>query len=128
MAFKQKVRESYHFPQNNGNNARLITQNNDELTKESDNKLIVSENQEKFNLYPNPNNGTFTLNYEIPNGRTVELQLINLMGTIVYQTLLENTTTIKKINATFLSNGIYFLSVNDINGSPLFKSKLSIIK
>ncbi len=128
MAFHDKVKETYHFPQNNTNKARILDiSNSNDLTNKNE-KSTTIDNINKFNVYPNPNGGIFTLNYEILDDRTLELQLINLMGTIVYQTLLENTTTIKKINTTFLSNGIYFLSVNDINGPPLYKSKLSIIK
>jgi hypothetical protein len=62
-------------------------------------------------LYPNPNNGIFTLNVttgKFENARAT-IQIVDMMGKMVYQTnaVVNNGILNSRINNNNLSNGIY---------------------
>ncbi|MGQ0829976.1 MAG: T9SS type A sorting domain-containing protein [Bacteroidota bacterium] len=66
------------------------------------------------NVYPNPSNDkTFTLSFEAAEKGNVEIQIINVLGRIVYSEQLENFkgTYNKVISLQNLSKGIYFADV-----------------
>lgn len=126
MAFKQKVKETYHFPQQ-GTNSNAKVFNNNEPTIEETAKVPFGD-LESFNLYPNPNQGIFTLAYLIADEEQLTLQLINLTGKIVYQTNLISTSNLVKLNTSFLSEGFYFLIVKNNQHTILFNTKVGIIK
>jgi len=70
---------------------------------------IVSN--EKTMLYPNPNNGIFTLNVTTGNFENAKatIQVVDIMGKVVYQTneVVNNGTLVSRINNYNLSTGIY---------------------
>lgn len=128
MAFKQKVKESYHFPQNN-NTARLINP----IENESGNNKLKTinnlESNELFNLYPNPNHGTFTLLYSTLEKESSYLSIIDFTGRMVLQQTLSAKQQGKEtINMTHLPTGIYFVRISSKEGKLLYTNKLSIAK
>ena len=129
MAFHKKVKESYHFPQNNGNNMRLINSSiKSELTDIENNKLKATNYNENFNFYPNPNQGNFTLEYEIADKNECELNIIDFTGRIVYNATIKNTTNILRINISNLPGGIYFAMIINQTGELLYQTKVAVIK
>ncbi|MCC7332020.1 MAG: T9SS type A sorting domain-containing protein [Flavobacteriales bacterium] len=128
MAFKQKVKETFHFPQNN-NTARLI---NPVKNESEDNKLKSINNLESnelFNLYPNPNQGTFTLLHITQEKESSYLSIIDFTGRMVYQQTLSAKQQGKEtINMTHLPTGIYFIRISGVEGKLLYTNKLSITK
>ncbi len=128
MAFKQKIKETYHFPQNN-NTARLI---NPVKNESEDNKLKSINNLESnelFNLYPNPNQGTFTLLYSTQEKENSYLSIIDFTGRTVYQQTLSAKQQGKEtIKMTHLPTGIYFVRISGVEGELLYTNKLSIVK
>ncbi|HIF14456.1 MAG TPA: T9SS type A sorting domain-containing protein, partial [Bacteroidetes bacterium] len=70
-------------------------------------------------LYPNPNNGTFKLQFSIPNssGGAI-ISLYNINGSIVRQNRLNNVKPgyIHNVNAKDLESGIYFVYIILDNG------------
>ena len=75
----------------------------------------VGENaMEKVQVYPNPNNGTFTIEAE---GETV-YQLLNSLGQCVLSGVCEGKT---QINVQSLNQGIYFLRLKNGNGNKIEK-------
>lgn len=58
-------------------------------------------------IYPNPNNGNFTIN--IDNTKNANIEIYNISGQLILQkTLLDNTT---KIDLTKYSKGMYFVKI-----------------
>ncbi|MBL7935253.1 MAG: T9SS type A sorting domain-containing protein, partial [Bacteroidia bacterium] len=77
-------------------------------------------------IYPNPNNGEFSINYSfIQQGQ--ELVLIDMLGREVKQIKLENNKGIKNINVSDLSNGIYSYKVQS-KKETLFVGRINVIK
>ena len=70
-----------------------------------------------FNIYPNPNDGKFTL--KISNqytiNRNMNLNIFALLGQTVYSESLEmsNKEFYKRINLSNLSKGLYFIRISD---------------
>ena len=62
-------------------------------------------------LYPNPNNGIFTLNVTTGNFENTKatIQVVNMMGKVVYQSnaVCNNGTLVSTINNYNLPNGVY---------------------
>jgi hypothetical protein len=81
--------------------------------KEESKKVDLTSN---ISLYPNPNNGIFTLQFkEQPIGR-LSLNIVNILGQKVYE--LNNTrfeTNELKIHLENLTKGIYFITVSENN-------------
>lgn len=79
---------------------------------------LVSENQKTItypdiNIYPNPNNGIFTIKSSEQNN----LEIYNINGQLIYKTLLQPNTH-KTIDISNLSSGMYFVKAigkNTIN-------------
>ena len=81
----------------------------------------------KFALYPNPNNGGFTIEYQLNRGQEGELIIYNAVGEKMATYQLESSINKMNIVNTGLSNGIYFYSIS-INNSVVKRDKLVIIK
>jgi len=79
-------------------------------------------NMERLNVYPNPNQGTFTVDFRQVNASSdFEVNVYNINGQLVYHT---NTTQSKiDINLAGVS-GIYFLTVT--SGEQVLNRKLII--
>ncbi|MDN3675790.1 T9SS type A sorting domain-containing protein [Flavobacterium paronense] len=76
-------------------------------------------NDKKITIYPNPNNGTFTLNF--PNiGAEFQIEIYDIIGHKVFS----SRQTSSEINFNATSKGIYFLKVND--GKDVYKGKVII--
>ena len=80
-----------------------------------------------FTIYPNPSNGTFTVQFETSEILDLDISLINTIGKKIF------TNSFTKVNGKFskqfayeLANGIYFLEINTKEGKSV--SKLTINK
>jgi hypothetical protein len=70
-----------------------------------------------ISLYPNPNDGRFTLAIDQP-GKTVDIQLANIQGQEIYsEQLKDQTRTTQTFDLGNLPKGIYILKVNMDKGS-----------
>jgi len=83
-----------------------------------------SSNKPQVSVYPNPNDGTFTIENLHPGGIGViyDLQITDLSGRIIFS--YHNITNNKETFTLPLSNGIYFLNI--ITGSKTYNGKLFI--
>jgi len=79
-----------------------------------------------FSVYPNPNDGTFTIEHNL-NGKKCSLEIIDLMGKIVHRQLLETKSEVVQINTHQLTNGIYFVTISNQASEQIVK-KLVIQK
>ncbi len=78
-------------------------------------KEINSTNPVSVSVFPNPNDGTFSLLYNTANAGKVKVELRNILGEIVYQR--EEKATIGKnlfmFNSKELPTGVYFIVVQN---------------
>ncbi len=68
-----------------------------------------------INIYPNPNNGTFTFNSQL-SILNFQLAITNVFGQVVYSTTIKNADG-KETFSIPLANGIYFLNIKYRNRS-----------
>ncbi|MEQ1733168.1 MAG: PKD domain-containing protein [Bacteroidia bacterium] len=73
------------------------------------------------NVYPNPNNGAFTL---AVNATNASITIYNVMGEVVYTAIQTNTTQTIQLNN--VANGTYVVQVN--TGATIYTQKLFINK
>lgn len=66
-------------------------------------------------LYPNPNNGSFTLSLEGVNTVGMKLEIRNALGQLVYDETINNQIDIKNISLNTLSKGVYQVSIQNKN-------------
>jgi hypothetical protein len=68
-------------------------------------------NNEQVNIYPNPNNGNFTIE---PNSQAKQIvQLYDVNGKLVLSQTIQGKTT---IDASFLTEGVYNISLQSNEG------------
>jgi hypothetical protein len=90
-------------------------------------KNIVS-GKGQISIYPNPNNGAFTLESGVENGESL-VELYNALGQNIYTRTLNLTGGSKNlININDQPSGIYFYRVSKSNGILLGQGKILIQK
>jgi len=87
------------------------------FTEGSNNVLGVSENkilEQQLKVYPNPNNGSFTLNY---SGTTAleELSVFDVTGKLIKGQTLKGFDKNQSFDFTNLAKGMYFIKVQTAN-------------
>ena len=79
--------------------------------------FVNSTSQNDFEIYPNPNNGNFEV--ELKNGSNVnaKITIYNIVGKLIYENDVNDTTLIKSIKLNNVPNGIYFVKLksNTVN-------------
>lgn len=72
------------------------------------------DNRNNISLYPNPNQGSFTLKGNFGIGQ-IEVEILNALGQVVYQHKFESTSNMlqQAIQAGSLVDGIYLLRVHN---------------
>ena len=77
-------------------------------------------------VYPNPNNGEFTLEINSVKAMTADLTIMNTLGSTVYseQAIGINGKVIKTINLNKLNSGVYFLVLQ--NGDAKLVQKILV--
>jgi|GEM_PF-2675459 len=74
--------------------------------------LGIEENilDKETSIYPNPNNGSFTLNYS-GQEQLQKLQVIDITGKRVQTVSLKNFTNSQDLNLSALAKGMYFITI-----------------
>lgn len=81
-----------------------------------------------FNLYPNPNNGGFTLSYQLQAGQTGEFTMYTMLGEkVASYTLDANTNKMNIVTNSSLSEGIYLYYIT-VNNNIVKRDKVVIVK
>jgi hypothetical protein len=76
-------------------------------------KSTYNENREYFNLFPNPNDGRFSLNFTTTlEAENYTVTIVDLIGKTVYQQELSNDEAIKQFDLSHLKSGIYVLLIS----------------
>jgi hypothetical protein len=78
-------------------------------------------------LFPNPNNGSFTLAYDLKTNTEAVLTITDITGKLVYTGMIDNLNSRLQIHTSHLQNGVYFVQLlND--DQLLWTDKLMISK
>jgi hypothetical protein len=90
-----------------------------------DTEQRTGNTEDNFTLYPNPNDGNFTLNYTI--ALDAQLNITDVTGKVICTyNLLSNANSIE-VNCKELSNGCYLYNIL-LGGSVIKSDKIIIIK
>jgi hypothetical protein len=84
---------------------------------------LDKNSQSGFDIYPNPNNGSFTLHFNQSNPNVSNIQIINNQGKQVYHYKILNSQISQDLNLSIPSvkPGIYIMIIYDGNGIPVTK-------
>ena len=82
----------------------------------------------KVKLYPNPNVGEFTIEYDFSNTIPQSVEILDLTGKVVYSQTISGQDNLEVIKTDKLQNGVYFVSIKDSFGKLIYSSKVSIVK
>lgn len=74
-------------------------------------------------LYPNPNNGNFTLNGKMDNNKPVTIQVMNVVGQVMFEevALPEGGQLNKQLSLANIPEGVYLLHLKTDSGSSTLK-------
>jgi len=96
------------------------------MITENENSIVAIAN-DKFKLYPNPNNGQMVLEYSIDETENGILFIYDLTGKIIAEHIVNSKNKSLLVNESELEAGIYFYQIK-INDKILKKDKLIILK
>jgi hypothetical protein len=81
------------------------------------------------NLYPNPNDGNFTLAYDFnATESNVKLVVTDISGRLIYDKTLDDLNNMAVIKLNEVQTGIYFVQLVNENGKLLWTKKIAISK
>lgn len=80
-----------------------------------------------LSIYPNPNNGNFTIDFSSKGNYPITISLFDVTGKIVYQqTVLHNDKSLISINEVVLASGMYNIQISSAN--DVWNKKVLITK
>ncbi len=59
-------------------------------------------------IYPNPNDGSFTIEIENTNGKQVHIKIYDVLGTLVFEKDIQGNQAINKVHVAKINKGIFF--------------------
>jgi hypothetical protein len=100
--------------------------NGNRLMQEEETSHVASEVSNVL-IYPNPNKGTFTVQYE-RDTEGLTLTIMELTGKVVHQEMLPTGLLQKEVITDNLETGFYLISIRTQSGILTYSTKMSIIK
>jgi len=122
IAYKIKARTDVAVGNTIDNTANIFFDYNQPIrTNTAQAKILIATTTKqnkskdgKMNIYPNPNNGIFTISFESKNNASIQLELLDATGNIIYQeNKAHQTKTTFTINQTNLAKGIYWIKLSE---------------
>lgn len=78
-----------------------------------------------FDVYPNPNDGEFTIDINTAEMNDLTIELVNIQGEVIYTHTANNVTSFKgNVNVTDFAKGVYYLRV--FNGEEVKVEKVIV--
>ncbi len=94
----------------------------------SEQEVMQAKSQQlNVQLYPNPGNGYFNINYDLSGFTKGSIVFYNVLGNKVYETQLNTETDRGALQLSELAKGVYSYTVFG-NSNPVAKGKITIIK
>ena len=85
----------------------------------------ITNSFQDFSLFPNPNNGQFTIKFTADSSEATNMLVADISGRLVYEKSFESTTLFdQNIDVNFLQKGVYLVSV--VNGSNKITKKIIV--
>jgi len=115
--FSPSTSGSYEFQMDNEGVCNTVSQNIDMMiTLVSCIPLGIEENllNNETSLYPNPNNGKFTLNY-VGTEALTKLTVIDIIGKTIQTLSFDSYNANHSIDLTHLTKGVYFVKIQTNN-------------
>ncbi|WP_076668935.1 T9SS type A sorting domain-containing protein [Pontibacter indicus] len=80
---------------------------------QGDTKKSLEQQEKEVAIYPNPNNGVFTISFAQLNAHQVELRILNVIGNEVYQEVISrpDIQSTKTVDLTRLAKGLYYVKI-----------------
>ena len=77
--------------------------------------LSIAENAfNTFSIFPNPNNGAFTINLNSSSNKDIHVEVFDIRGRSVFNNSYVNTTDFnQEINLSNVQSGMYLVKVSD---------------
>lgn len=72
---------------------------------------------DNYHLYPNPNNGSFTIKYSLQQDEIAQFMIMDALGKSLQTEQLSNENNFKRVNLTGQQNGIYFVTLKSNLGT-----------
>jgi hypothetical protein len=92
------------------------------MSWESGSAVDNADLMSSLSVYPNPNNGKFTVNISNPEAMDMTLELVNISGQVVYRNQVKAAYTYNEdIDASTFAKGVYYLKVNNGKGIKVEK-------
>ena len=85
----------------------------------------LTTNSRPFNIYPNPNEGSFTISLSNRNDRC-NIEIYNVLGETAYKATLNSYNT--EIDLSGQPNGIYLYRVVNTDGTLVGEGKVVVAK
>lgn len=84
--------------------------------------IVDADLANTLNIYPNPNDGVFTVSFEFANAKDVRVDLTDVTGRIISSEERYGVTSYRnEVGSTDLSNGVYFVRITTVDGSAVQK-------
>jgi PKD repeat protein len=84
--------------------------------------IVDADLANTLSIYPNPNNGVFTVSFEFANAKDVRVDLTDVTGRIIISEERYGVTSYRnEVGSTDLSNGVYFVRITTVDGSAVQK-------
>jgi predicted nucleic acid-binding Zn-ribbon protein len=82
----------------------------------------------KASLYPNPNNGSFIVSYDLQKETNIDILVSDISGKVVYKVALDDLNNLQTINLSDVQNGIYFVQLVNKDSKLFWTNKVIISK
>ncbi len=96
-----------------GNNEGLWKRASSDITSTSK----INQNISELTLFPNPSNGKFII-----KGKANSIEITNILGEIIYKSIINNIQSNNEINLSYAPKGIYFVKI--YNGKNFHLEKI----
>jgi hypothetical protein len=82
---------------------------------------IKNNNFDKFSVYPNPNNGIFTIEFGNVLEENITIEVLNTLGNVVYKAedISVQNSYKQTIDLSNLNKGLYFLAIENYQGRTI---------
>jgi hypothetical protein len=106
-----------------------ISNQNDSLLSLLNIKNNVNSDSSGIKIYPNPNNGTISVEFNLQQYSQIseEFKLFNLTGQIVFNQLLTSVNSTLDLSGNGIANGMYYYEIIS-NNQSIKQGKLVVIK
>lgn len=78
--------------------------------------IFEIENLQTFEIFPNPNDGTFFLKLGFEKKENIEISILNDLGQVIQDYYRNSKFILEKTNLEYLASGLFFVKIKTENG------------